>query len=79
MSILDAFDSNSPEIITPAHVTQPVKNCPEIFIATFKEQVLDLICEKYQAEEISSMQAGGIRVPVYGFRYAGKWLGCYHT
>lgn len=79
MSILDAFDPNSPEIITPAHITQPIENCPEIFIATFKEQVLDLIRENYQAEEISSMQAGGIRVPVYRFQYAGKWLGCYHT
>lgn len=79
MSILDTFDPHSPEILTPAHIAQPVENCPEVFIATFKEQVLDLIRQNYAAEEISSMQAGGIQVPVYRFQYQGKWLGCYHT
>lgn len=79
MSILDAFDSNPESILPPTHIANPVENCPETFVVTFKENVIDLIRQNYGAEEISFMGAGGIRVPVYRFRYAGKWLGCYHT
>ena len=79
MSILDAFDSNPESILSPTHIANPVENCPETFVVTFKENVIDLIRQNYGAEEISFMGAGGIRVPVYRFRYAGKWLGCYHT
>ena len=79
MSILDTFDPHSSEIITPSHIAPPVEGCPEIFLAAFKEQVLDLLRQNYGAQEISSMGAGGIRVPVYRFTYRGKTLGCYLT
>lgn len=79
MSILDTFDPHSPEILTPSHIAAPVENCPEVFIAAFKEQVLDLIRQNYGAEEIGSVNAAFVRVPVYRFSYHGHILGCYPT
>lgn len=76
MSILDAFDSNSPEIITPAHITQPIENCPEIFVVPFKSSVIDFLRTQYEAEQICLIHGN---LPVYRFYYRGHILGSYQT
>lgn len=76
MSILDAFDSNSPEIITPAHITQPIENCPEIFVVPFKSSVIDFLRTQYEAEQICLIHGN---LPVCRFYYRGHILGSYQT
>lgn len=76
MSILDTFDPNSPEIITPSQFTQPMENCPEVFIVPFKSSVIDSLCTQYKAEQLCLIHGN---VPVCRFHYRGHILGSYQT
>ncbi len=76
MSILETFDPNSPEIISPSQITQPMENCPEVFIVPFKSRVIDFLRTQYEAEQLCFIHGN---VPVCHFHYRGHILGSYQT
>lgn len=78
MSIIDAFDAESEEIIKPLEAINRVDGFPETLIAVFDQKLADMITDTFDCEEISYM-IGGIKIPIYKFRYGDKTLGFYHT
>ncbi len=79
MSIVEAFDKNGKAIIEPCDAVPLVEGFPETVIAVFSAKFLDLVLGKTEAEEISSLTAGGRRIPIYKITYKGVELGFYHT
>lgn len=79
MSIVESFDRNGKEIISPYNTTQTVENFPETVVVMFSAEFSDLILSKTETEEISSLTAGGRRIPIYKMKYKGIELGFHHT
>ncbi len=79
MSIIESFDKAGKEIINPYSVIHPVENFPETVIAVFSAKFLDLVLVNMKTWEISSLTAGGRRIPIYKINYKGLELGFYHT
>ncbi|HIT09615.1 MAG TPA: DUF4268 domain-containing protein [Candidatus Merdivicinus faecavium] len=76
MSILDAFDPLSPEVIRPTEMFQRLDHCPEFFIVPFKTRIIDCLLSQYGAEQICLVHGN---LPVCRFDYRGHILGCYPT
>lgn len=72
MSILHAFDPDSPEILKASDVKEDVggpakgkTDFPETVLVTFSEKLIDVVRERYDAEEIGFLYEG-VCVPIYG-------------
>lgn len=78
MSIIDAFDNDSPEILKPNCIASSVENFPKTVIITFSSKIIDILKTKFKIEEIGYMNAG-ITIPIYKFRYKESDLGIYMT
>lgn len=78
MSIINAFDDKSEEILKPSCIAKPVKGFPKTVIITFKPKIINLLKLMCEVEEISSLYAG-ITIPIYKFTYKGHDLGIYMT
>lgn len=76
MSILDAFDPLSPEVIRPTEMFQRLDHCPEFFIVPFITRIIDCLLSQYGAEQIGLVHGN---LPVCRFDYRGHILGCYPT
>ncbi len=78
MSIIDSFDNTSEEILKPCYVTAPIENFPEVVIATFNENIINLVRNMYGAVQISEMNAC-FTIPIYKMDYNGKDIAVYQT
>lgn len=78
MSIINAFDPISEEIISPREAVEKIDDFPETVIAGFSRKFEELFIKSFAPEQISTMVAGVV-VPVYRFSYRGKTLAYYHT
>ncbi len=79
MSIIDTFDKTGKEVIDPYHAVQRVENFPETILVVFSAKFLDLLLANTKAVKISSLTAGGRKIPIYKINYKGIELGFYHT
>lgn len=79
MSIIESFDKSGNEIINPYNSIRPVDNFPETILVVFSSKFLDLVLENMKPLEISSLTAGGRKIPIYKINYKGIALGIYHT
>ncbi len=79
MSIIEAFDEVGQEIINPYRAIPPVDQFPETVIAVFSAKFLDFALANRKPQEISSLSAGGRRIPIYKINHKGIELGFYHT
>lgn len=79
MSIINAFDPFSDEIIKPSAAVPSVKGFPETVISGLSREFSDIIKERFCPEEISSINVCGMKFPVYRFEYKRHTLGYYHT
>ncbi len=79
MSIIESFDKSGKEIINPYKSIQLVDDFPETVIVVFSAKFLDLVLANMKTSEISSLTAGGRKIPIYKINYKGIELGFYHT
>mgnify|MGYP001058112763 CR=1 FL=1 len=78
MGIIDAFDSQSEEILKPSCIAAPVEGFPKTVIVTFQPDLTDILKSLFPVEIVSTMDSG-VQVPVYRFWYKGRSLGLYLT
>ena len=76
MSILDAFDGVTEEILKPYHTSPPVEGFPKTVIMVFESMVIDILKTLCPVEEISGMTSG-FWIPIYRFAYQGQSLGAF--
>ncbi len=79
MSIIESFDKVGKEIIDPYRTIPPVDNFPETVVGVFSAKFLDLVLSNLEASEISSLTAGGRKIPIYVVKYKGIEFGFYHS
>jgi uridine phosphorylase len=77
VSILNAFDGASEEILKPGHLAKRIENFPKTAIVTFNDSYIDMIKERQGAKIISIMS--GSRVPIYRIGHKDKQLAVYQT
>ncbi len=78
MSIIDTFDRDGIEIISPYQTIEKIENFPETVVSVFSQRIADLVLKTMPAEKISSVSGGRI-VPIYKIRYKDLDMGFYHT
>lgn len=78
MSIIDTFDRDGIEIISPNQVAEKIANFPETIVAVFTEEFSNLILKTMPAKQISQM-SGGRTIPIYKVQYGNNSVGFYHT
>ncbi len=79
MSIIDTFDRDGAEIISPYQVVEKDKSFPETVAAVFSQKFSDLVLKTMSAEKISRLSAGGREIPIYKVRYKDLDIGFYHS
>ncbi|MDR2357040.1 MAG: nucleoside phosphorylase [Oscillospiraceae bacterium] len=70
MSIINAYDDSTEEILKPSHLTQPIPGFPEIAVAAFQQGAVDALISSGQTEIIGELRAG-CRIPIYKTRRDG--------
>ena len=78
MSIINAFDPISEEILKPIHMVKPIENFPETVIVTFSEHIRELAATLFPAVEIGHFTAG-VKLPIYAVDYRDTRIGLYMT
>ena len=78
MSIIDAFDSRSEEILKPGCIASPIDGFPDTVLVTFQPVLTDILRSLLPVEIVSTMDSC-VQVPVYRFWYRGRCLGLYMT
>lgn len=79
MSIINAFDPLSREIIKPSDMIPNIKGFPETVISGLSWKFSEIIRKKFCPEEISYIGICGMKFPVFKFEYKGHTLGYFHT
>lgn len=78
MSLLDTFDPNSEEILSPSGMYSPVPGFPETVILTFEAASLRALQRVCPTQVIANLR-GGFDIPIYRFQWQGKTLGMFQT
>ena len=77
MSIINAFDIESDEILKPVHLAEKIENFPEIAVVTFNARTMDFLEKLPKFEKIGEMNGG--RIPIYQIEHKNKTIAVYHT
>lgn len=78
MSIIDSFDNQTEEIISPTNMVPKIENFPEIAILVFKERFFSYLHEEYGMKVIGHINAG-LPVPVYQLKFHDKTFAIVRT
>jgi purine-nucleoside phosphorylase len=78
MSITDAFDDATPEILRPNQIAPPIDGFPDVAVATFRGGNIHLAAQSYPCEEIGSFEAGET-IPIHALSYRGVRVALYRT
>lgn len=78
MSLFDAFDPASEEILKPSRMIRPAEGFPETVVLTFEEKSLRALQSLCKTETAATLK-GGRDIPVYKFRWNGRELGAVQT
>lgn len=78
MSIINAFDPSSEQIVDPVTYSPPVKDFPETVIITFKRRIFDMLIAEHGGEVCDHMSAG-VGVPVYKIKHGGRTFAIYQS
>ncbi len=73
MSLFDAFDPDSEEILKPSHMIRPVEGFPETVVLTFEEKSLQALQSGWNTRAAATLR-GGRDIPVYALRHNGREL-----
>ena len=80
MSLFDAYDPHSEELIKPSlqRSYREEENFPEVIIGAFKEETFRILEQVCHPEEICTLR-GGRTIPVYRVNWRGRDIGLFHT
>lgn len=78
MSLFDAFDPVSEEILKPSHMIRSVEGFPETVVLTFEEKSLQAL-QKGWKTRVAATLSGGRPIPVYAVTHSGRELGMAQT
>lgn len=77
MSIIESFDGNGEEIITPDRIIMETDDIPERLLAVFGKKFSARILERFDCLEVSVRSTASTSISIYGFEYKGKQVGFY--
>ena len=77
MTILDAFDDTSEEIIRASHVVKPIDDFPETVIVTYSRLKFDYLLRHYSCDRIATLNTACAPVPIYRLEVDGQWYATY--
>ena len=76
MSIEKSFDNLSEEILKPWEMADKIEDFPEIAVATFNCEIINIVKERPDAEKISELSISevnaGYNIPVYSVKHKNK-------
>lgn len=78
MSIEQAFDDKSKEVISPNSMIEKLENPPQIAVVTFRQIIVDTLLKNYEAKIITYYLSGD-SIPVYEINYKGTRIAFYKT
>jgi uridine phosphorylase len=70
MSIIDAYDDLTEEILKPSDMMKPVPGFPEVVVAAFQQDAVDALVSSRKPDVIDELRAG-CSVPIYRIRRNG--------
>ncbi|MDR1589621.1 MAG: nucleoside phosphorylase [Oscillospiraceae bacterium] len=70
MSIIDAYDAETEEILKPSDMTRRVPGFPEVVVAAFQQSAVDSLVASRRPDVIDELRAG-TAVPIYAVRHDG--------
>lgn len=77
MTILNAFDDASEEIIRAGHVTAPHDGFPDTVIATYSRSKFASLLERYPGEVIATLNTACAAIPIYRVEAEGASFAAY--
>lgn len=77
MTILNAFDDTSDEIIRAIQVVTPIENFPETVIVTYSRVKFEYLLEQYRAEQIATINTACAPIRIYRVEHNGHSFAAY--
>jgi nucleoside phosphorylase len=77
MTILNAFDATSEEVIRASQVVNPIDDFPETVIATYSRVKFDYLLKHYRCNHIVTLNAACAPIPVYRIQHDGDFYAAY--
>lgn len=77
MSILDAFDDTSAEVIRASQVVDPINDFPKTVFATYSRVKFDYLLKHYPCDHIATLNASCGPVEIYRIEHEGASYAAY--
>lgn len=65
MTILNAFDDTSEEIIRVSHVIKPMGDFPETVVVTYSRLKFEYLLQRYPCDRVATLNAACAPIPIY--------------
>ncbi|HEV2065225.1 MAG TPA: nucleoside phosphorylase [Thermomicrobiales bacterium] len=72
MTILDAFDDTSEEVIRASQVVKPIKDFPETITVTYSRSKFDYLLQRYPCHRIVTLNSACAPIPIYRVEADGE-------
>jgi purine-nucleoside phosphorylase len=77
MTILNAFDDASEEVIRVSHVVKPLDDFPETVIVTYSRLKFDYLLQHYSHDHIATVNTACAPIPIYRIEHDGASYAAY--
>jgi len=77
MTILNAFDDSSEEVIRASHVVKPIDDFPETVIATYSRVKFAYLLQHYPCAHIATLNSACAAIPIYRVEVDGESYAAY--
>jgi uridine phosphorylase len=77
MTIANAFDDTSDEVIRADQVVRPVEGFPETVIVTYSRIKFDYLLERYPCSQIATINTACAAIPIYRVEHEGTSFAAY--
>lgn len=77
MTILNAFDDTSEEVIRASQWLDPIDDFPETVVATYSRVKFDYLMQQYPGEHIATLNTACAPIPIYRVEHEGKAFASY--
>ncbi len=77
VTILDAFDNTSEEVIRASQVVKPIDDFPETVVATYSRLKFDYLLQHYHCDRITTLNSAYAPIPIYRVEDEGRSYAAY--
>ena len=77
MTILDAFDDTSEEVIRASQWLDPVPGFPETVVVTYSRVKFEYLLQQYPHDHIATLNTACAAIPIYRIEHDGKPIAAY--